>query len=29
MEYVKETYHYRGDRVRRALSELTGEEEDA
>lgn len=28
MDYVKETYHYRGDRVRRALSELTGEEED-
>ena len=29
MDYVKETYHYRSDRVRRALSELTGEEEDA
>ena len=28
MDYVKETYHYRGDRVRKALSELTGEEED-
>ena len=28
MDYVKETYHYRSDRVRRALSELTGEEED-
>ena len=29
MDYVKETYHYRSDRVRKALSELTGEEEDA
>ena len=29
MGYVKETYHYRGDRVRRALSELTGEEGEA
>ena len=29
MDYVKETYHYRSDRVRRALSELTGEEENA
>ena len=28
MDYVKETYRYRGDRVRKALSELTGEEED-
>ncbi len=28
MDYVKETYHYRSDRVRKALSELTGEEED-
>ena len=28
MHYVKETYHYRSDRVRKALSELTGEEED-
>lgn len=26
LEYVKETYHYRADRVSRALSELTGEE---
>ena len=28
MDYVKETYRYRSDRVRKALSELTGEEED-
>lgn len=28
MDYVKETYHYRSDRVRKALSELTWEEED-
>ena len=28
MDYVKETYHYRSDRVRKALSDLTGEEED-
>ena len=28
MDYAKETYHYRSDRVRKALSELTGEEED-
>lgn len=28
MDYVKETYHYRSDRVRKGLSELTGEEED-
>ena len=28
MDYVKETSHYRSDRVRKALSELTGEEED-
>ena len=28
MDYVKETYHYRSDRVRKALSELTVEEED-
>ena len=28
LAYVKETYHYRSDRVRKALSELTGEEED-
>ena len=28
MDYVKEAYHYRSDRVRKALSELTGEEED-
>lgn len=27
MEYVKETYHYRGDRVSRALSEISGKEE--
>ena len=27
MDYVKETYHYRSDRVRKALSELTGEED--
>ena len=26
MTYVKETYHYRNDRVSRALSDLTGEE---
>ena len=29
MDYVKETYHYRSDRVRKALSELTGEEGEA
>ena len=28
MDYVKEAYRYRSDRVRKALSELTGEEED-
>lgn len=28
MDYVKETYHYCSDRVRKALSELTWEEED-
>ena len=28
MDYVKETYRYRSDRVRKALSELTGEEEE-
>ena len=27
MDYVKETYRYRSDRVRKALSELTGEED--
>lgn len=27
MEFVKETYHYRADRVSKALSDLTGEEE--
>ena len=27
MDYVMETYHYRSDRVRKALSELTGEED--
>ncbi len=27
MTYIKETYHYRSDRVSRALSDLTGEEE--
>lgn len=27
MTYIKETYHYRGDRVSKALHELTGEEE--
>ncbi len=26
MDYVKETYHYRADRVSRALGEITGEE---
>ena len=28
MDYVKETYRYRSDRVRKALSELTGEGEE-
>lgn len=28
MRYIKETYHYQPDRVSRALSELTGEEEE-
>ena len=27
MDYVKETYHYRADRVSQALSDITGEEE--
>ena len=27
MDFVKETYRYREDRVSRALSDLTGEEE--
>lgn len=27
LDFVKETYHYRADRVSKALSELTGEEE--
>jgi len=27
MHYIKETYHYRADRVSRALNDLTGEEE--
>ena len=27
MQYVKQTYHYRADRVGSALQELTGEEE--
>lgn len=27
MEYVKETYHYRGDRVSRVLNEISGKEE--
>ena len=27
LEYVKETYHYRSDRVSRALAELTGDGE--
>ncbi len=27
MGFVKETYHYRADRVSRALDELTGEDE--
>lgn len=27
MEYIKQTYHYRGDRVSRALDQLTGEED--
>ena len=27
MDYIKETYHYRADRVSRALNDLTGEEE--
>ena len=27
MDYIKETYHYRPDRVSKALDELTGEEE--
>lgn len=27
LEYVKETYHYRADRVSKALAELTGEKE--
>jgi len=26
MDYIKKTYHYRPDRVSRALDELTGEE---
>jgi len=26
MDYIKQTYHYRGDRVSRALSKLTDEE---
>ena len=26
MDYVKDTYHYRADRVSKALSQLTGEE---
>ena len=29
MRYIKETYHYQPDRVSRALSELTGEEEES
>lgn len=28
MDYIKETYHYRPDRVSKALDELTGEEEE-
>ena len=27
LDFVKETYHYRADRVSKALSELTGEED--
>lgn len=27
MDYVKETYHYRSDRVSRALRQLTGDGE--
>ena len=27
MQYVKQQYHYRADRVGRALRELTGEED--
>ncbi len=27
MDYIKETYHYRADRVSRALSDITGEED--
>ena len=27
MEYIKDTYHYRADRVSRALGDITGEEE--
>ena len=27
MDYVKETYHYRRDRVSQALQDLTGEED--
>jgi len=26
MNYIKETYHYRSDRVSRALDEISGEE---
>ena len=26
MDYIKKTYHYRPDRVSKALNELTGEE---
>ena len=29
MDYIKETYHYRADRVSRALRELGGEEDEA
>ena len=28
MGYIKETYHYRADRVSRALDDLTGGEDD-
>ena len=27
MDYIKKTYHYRADRVSKALSDITGEEE--
>ena len=29
MDYIRKTYHYRADRVSRALSDITGEEDDS